>query len=297
MSSYLYKLWDQGKLSSPPKFLQGNLHYECLMGSSAYGVSSDNSDTDLYGFAIPPKDWVFPHLAGFVPGFGTHPPKFDQFQQHHVKSDNGNEYDFSIYGIVKYLDLLMDCNPNIVDSIWVPANCITHCTAIGQMVRDQRKLFLHKGAWHRFRGYAYSQLHKIQNKQNATSERRKDLIERYGYDVKFAYHVVRLLDECQQILETGEIDLQRDRERLKAIRRGEWTEEQIRDFFSAKEKELEALYQSSLLRYEPDEQAIKQLLLNCLEHHYGSLSDCIAIPDRYKESLMKIGNIVREAGL
>ena len=29
------------------------------------------------------------------------------------------------------------------------------------MIRDARRLFLHKGAWWKFKGYAYSQLHKM----------------------------------------------------------------------------------------------------------------------------------------
>ena len=29
---------------------------------------------------------------------------------------------------------------------------------VGNLVREKRKLFLHKGAWPKFKGYAYSQL-------------------------------------------------------------------------------------------------------------------------------------------
>lgn len=40
------------------------------MGSIAYGVFADQSDRDIYGFCILPKEDVFPHLAGEIPGFG-----------------------------------------------------------------------------------------------------------------------------------------------------------------------------------------------------------------------------------
>ena len=85
--------------------------------------------------------------------------------------------------------------------------------------------FLHKGAWHKFKGYAYSQLNKIQTK--SPTGKRAELVEAHGYDVKFAYHVVRLLLEVEQILVAGDIDLECDREQLKAIRRGEWTLPQL----------------------------------------------------------------------
>jgi hypothetical protein len=33
------------------------------------------------------------------------------------------------------------------------------------MVRDARKMFLHKGSWHKFKGYAYSQISKMSVKR------------------------------------------------------------------------------------------------------------------------------------
>ena len=42
------------------RWLPGNVQYETIMGSVAYGVSSDTSDVDVYGWAIPPKDDLSP---------------------------------------------------------------------------------------------------------------------------------------------------------------------------------------------------------------------------------------------
>ena len=70
----------------------------------------------------------------------------------------------------------------------------------------------------------------------------------------------------------GNLDLQRNNEQLKAIRRAEWTEQQVIEyFFNNKEKQLEELYIKSTLPNTPDEQRIKALLLQCLEQHYWSL--------------------------
>jgi len=170
----------------------------------------------------------------------------------------------------------MENNPNMVASLFLPAECILHTTIVGNMVREKRHIFLHKGCWHRFKGYAYSQLAKMETKSPQPGSNRADTVEKYGFDVKFAYHLVRLMHEVEQILTTGDLDLRRNSEELKSIRRGEWTAEQIRAFFAQKEKTLEAVYDAcTILPYGPRQDEIKQLLLDCLETHYGSLKNCI----------------------
>lgn len=356
MSSYVQQL-DKQNLISPPKWLPNSVQYEVIMGSLAYGVSNDNSDMDIYGFCIPHKDSVFPHLKGEIRGFGSQTDVFGQWQQHHIMSQDGTqEYDFAIYNIIKYFQLCMENNPNMIDSLFVPQRCIVHSTRIGNLVRDNRHLFLHKGAWHKFKGYSYSQLNKMQGKalkkfvewckkheipynstiedfdnafhmeyndaiqmedelltslihldvdvlnegrchlkqctQNGVVSKRLDSVAEHGYDVKFAYHVVRLLNEVEQIMTEENIDLERCREQLKSIRRCEWTLEQIQDWFAQKEKSLGDLYNTSKLRHSPDEEAIKNLLMNCLEEYYGSLDKCIINPDKATQALKDIQKVV-----
>ena len=261
----------------PPRWLVDNTQYMTVMGSVSYGVSGDSSDVDIYGFCIPPRDIVFPHLAGEIMGFGKPRERFDQWQQHHVQPPDGREttYDFQIFSIVRYFQLCMECNPNMIDSLFTPRRCVMHSTQVGEIVRENRKLFLHKGAWHKFRGYAYSQMHKIKGKVNASNPARAETIAKIGYDVKFAYHVVRLLDEVEQIMVEQDLNLERNREQLKSIRRGEWTLEQIQAHFEAKERALENTYAASTLRHSPDEAAIKDVLLTCLEMHFGSLQNAV----------------------
>jgi hypothetical protein len=148
---------------------------------------------------------------------------------------------------------------------------------VGEHVRENRKLFLHKGSWFKFKGYAYSQLHKMNIKHPEEDSTRYEMVQKFGYDLKFAYHIVRLLNEIEQILIEHDLDLERNREQLKSIRRGEWNEKQIIDYFHEKEKQLEKIYSESTLQHSPDEEKIKSLLINCLEMHYGSLSDAIKI--------------------
>lgn len=282
-------------LIKPPGFVIGGTQYLTIMGSVAYAVSSDTSDMDLYGFCIPPKDVVFPHLAGEIMGFGQQVQRFEQFQQHHIlEKDHGKEYDINIYNIVKYFQLVMGNNPNMIDSLFTAQNHVLQCTKIAQHVRDNRKLFLHKGSWHTFKGYAYSQMHKMKIKNPDPTSKRYRSIQEHGFDVKFAYHVVRLINEAEQILQEQDLDLQRNHEQLKEIRRGGWTMQQVEDYFTQKEKSLEDLYNKSTLRHKPDEAAIKKVLLECLEEHYGSLDGAIETKDHYKNILRTIQKLVEK---
>jgi uncharacterized protein len=270
------QLMKQKGLISPPKWLSQNIHYETIAGSVSYGSSSDTSDMDIVGFCIPPKDDVFPHLRGEILGFGRQKQRFDVWQEHHIiDKEARQEYDFSIYSIVKYFHLAMENNPNIIDTLFCPQRCVLFCSAVAQLVRENRKMFLHKGSYQKFKGYLFSQLHKIEQKTNSSNPKRAEMIEKFGFDLKFSAHAVRLGLECEQILEEGDLDIERNREVLKSIRRGEWSLERIKEFCSQKERHLDDLYQKSTLRHSPDEEAIKDLLMKCLEQHYGSLTEAV----------------------
>ncbi len=275
---------------TPPNWLPDNTHYLTVCGSTSYGCESSNSDMDIYGFCIPTKEIVFPHTAGHIIGFDNY-PKFEHYQQHHVKDidalgGKGREYDVTVYSIVRYFSLVSDNNPNMVDSIFTDQDCVLHCSNIGHMVRDNRKIFLHKGIYHKMRAYAMSQLHKMSSKER--EGKRKESYDKWGWDLKFGYHLCRLLCEVQQILETGDLNLRKDREFYKAIRRGDLTEQEVREWATEKDKYLEQLYQKTSLPDLPRDKEIKKLLLECLEAHYGNLSSVIEKPDIAKQTLREI---------
>jgi len=138
---------------------------------------------------------------------------------------------------------------------------------LGNRVREARHLFLSKKCWHTFKGYAYSQMHKMEIKK--PTGKRLETVQKYGFDVKFAYHLVRLLNEIEQILLEGDLDLERNREQLKDIRRGKWSKEKVLEYFSMKERSLETLYLTSELPHKPRYNEIRQLLFECLEMHFA----------------------------
>ena len=288
MSSVFDRLKAKGLLNTPPWFMENNMQLEVIMGSNAYGVSSDTSDMDIYGFCMPPKDQIFPHLRGEIADFSTPGERFTTWQQHHIKdAESRKEYDLCIYSIQRFFRLCMDNNPNMVDALFVPRRCVLFSTGVGELVRENRKLFLHKGCWHKFKGYAYSQLHKMKTKK--PEGKRKE-----AFDLKFSYHVVRLLNEVEQILTTGDLNLESNREQLKAIRRGDWTQKQVIDYFDLKEKQLEQFYADSKLQHSPDEDAIRNLLMQCIEHHYGSI-DSFPSEAGLRQALSEIQKIAHKA--
>ncbi len=291
MSSIVSKLTKKG-LIRPPTWLPGNVRFEGVQGSIAYGSLTDNSDYDIIGWCVPPKDLVFPHLGGQIDGFGRQKQKFIGYQKHHVQ-DKGREYDINIYNIVHYFHLCMQNNPNMISSLFLPTECILHMSIIGNMVREKRHLFLHKGCWHRFKGYAYSQLSKMETKSPEAGSKRSKIVEEHGFDTKFACHLVRLMYEVEQILTTGDLNLRRNSDELKAIRCGEWSVDKIKDFFASKEKWLEQVYQEcTVIPYGPREEEIKQLLLDCLEEHWGSLEGCVITDKTPIVALREIASII-----
>ena len=299
MPSYVEQLSLKGLLPEMPYHVRDGIQYEVVMGSLAYGVSQDNSDMDVYGFSIPPKEVVFPHLRGEVLGFDEFEIQFSQFQKHHIKDaaalgGKGRVYDLTIYSIVKYFRLLMENNPNIIDSLFVPDSCVLYATSLAEHVRANRRLFLHKGCWATFKGYAYGQMHKIRSKK--PEGKRKIIVDQFGYDVKFAYHVVRLLNEVEQLLVEEKLDLTNNSEQLKAIRRGEWSLEKLEDYFERKEADLESYYLKSKLPDLPQTDAIRNLLMECLEQHYGSIEGLVKQDGKATIALDKIKSILRDYG-
>jgi len=281
----------KNKLIAPPSFIPNNIVYLVTMGSHAYGINKKDSDIDLYSICLPPKEIIFPHLNGEIFGFDLQIKRFEQYSQHHIMY-NKLEYDIVVYNIVKFFRLASDGSPNCIDALFVPANCIRYITETGNMIRENRHLFLSKKLWHTYKGYSFSQKHKMLSKTFENSKRKEE-VQKFGYSVKYACHLVRLLNEIEQILTEGDLDLQRNREQLKSIRRGEWKMEDIENYFNDKEKQLEKIYlESQAIPMKIREGEIKQLLIDCLEHHYGSLSSICPQPDRYLKALREIKLVV-----
>lgn len=346
---------EKRELINPPTFLTNNTHYLCRMGSTAYGVNTGNSDQDMYGVCIPPRDYIFP--PNYIDGFDNRDLTFHQWQKHGVedKSANGGKgcsYDFSIYSIVNYFYLAMQNNPNVLESLFVRREHVIHSTPAWEIVRENRKLFLHKGVVHKLKSYAFSQLAKAKNciasLQNIRSFENKhgishtttyelaksgaygisDENEIYdtqgchneylklweeglkktarfeaqkiaGQDNKFLYHVFRLADQAEFILNNHDLDLQEPSrvEKMKAIRRGDIPYEDIVRQFGEYEERLSRMFETSTLRMYPPEKEIRALLLSTLESHYGSLKEFLKENNAAELAINEIKNSLRKYSL
>ena len=121
-----------------------HLIYKHYHGSLMYGTNHADSDTDIRGICVMPKEYYI----GLK--------RFDQYE------DKIN--DIVIYDVKKFVQLAMNCNPNIIESLWVADQHILYMNDFGKRLRKNRHLFLSKKLYHTYSGYAYSQAQKIRTK-------------------------------------------------------------------------------------------------------------------------------------
>lgn len=90
-----------------------------------------------------------------------------------------------------------------------------------------------------------------------------------NYDSKNMMHTFRLLDMAIEILETGQIHVQRpNREELLAIRSGKWTYDELMEKAEKKMVALETAYQNSRLPEAPGEESVNELLIELRQELY-----------------------------
>ena len=245
-----------------PEFVTKNSILVALTGSIAYGASTDNSDVDIFGVTIPPESFLRPSKYGEIENFSVgRLPRFDEYQKHHIPYNN-SEYDLKIYSIVKFFQLAMNGNPNVIDMLFCPANCILHVDVLMQRILMQKEIFLSKQCYDRFRGFAYNHLKSMQHVKSGRSDK-------YGFCVKDFSHVVRQLKGIIEILETGNYTLNKYAEEIIAIRNGKYNYAKAVEYGNDLLNQAEIAKNKSDLRELPDGLAIKKLLEQTLRDFYS----------------------------
>lgn len=112
-------------------------------GSHAYGTNIEGSDLDIRGIAIERPNEII--------GLSN----FEQFEN--------RETDTVIYGLRKVINLLLNCNPNVIEMLGTKEEQLFVCNKYGKLLRDNVDLFLSKRAINSFGGYATAQLRRLQN--------------------------------------------------------------------------------------------------------------------------------------
>lgn len=115
---------------------------------------------------------------------------------------------------------------------------------------------------------------QYQNWKKTRNATRSALEEKYGYDTKHAYHLVRLIRMCREVLTTGKVLVKRpDREELLAIRNGAWSYEKLIEFAEREEQELNVLYNSTnVLPKVPNKEKLDQLAIMLIERALSKYS-------------------------
>lgn len=166
--------------------------YRCVVGSRAYGLDHEDSDTDLRGIYLPPADLQW-SLYG-VP------------EQLEVKTS-----DEAYWELQKFLTLALKANPNIIECLYTPMVMFASPLA-GELI-NIRESFLSQLVYQTFNGYVLSQFKKIQT----------DIRNQGRVKWKHVMHLLRLLLTGISTLREHRVPVrvEQHRDRLLEIKAGE----------------------------------------------------------------------------
>lgn len=134
-----------------------------VSGSQSYGLATETSDLDMKGLAIAPKK-VRNSLFYRFEQSENNPIVYDFIGDSHRKIVErcGKPIESIVYSLDKFFRLCTDCNPNILELLWVHPDDVIHSTPLYDMLRLYRDLFLSKKARFTFLGYAFAQIRRIE---------------------------------------------------------------------------------------------------------------------------------------
>lgn len=209
-----------------------NLLLRCVVGSRAYGLDTDASDTDWRGvyLADAEQHWS---LDG-------------------VPEQVGDELSQECYWeIGKFLRLALKANPTVLECLYTPL--VTEAAPLGQELLAMREAFLSRRAADTFGRYAEAQFRKLELRRAQGGELRG----------KQAMHLIRLLLAGVGLLRTGvlPVDMREHREALLAIRAGHTPWEEILRWRQELLERMPAALADSPLPAEPQRERVNAFLV------------------------------------
>ncbi len=206
--------------------------YRCVVGSRAYGLDAEGSDTDTRGIYLPPAELHW-SLYG-VP--------------EQLENDEAQE---TYWELQKFITLALKANPNVLECLFTPL--VEHVTPLAQELIDQRTMFLSKLIYQTYNGYVFSQFKKMQH----------HLTNHGTIKWKHAMHLIRLLLSGVMALREGYIPVrvEEHRERLLAIRREEVAWEEVNTWRVSLHKEFTEAFQKTSLPERPDYERANDFLI------------------------------------
>lgn len=228
-----------------------NIILEGVTGSVAYGLNTENSDVDIKGIYLVPTENVL--------SFG--------WNMKHSTKDH-TDPDWVYHEVQKFMSLAMVCNPTITELLWLED--YTKLTPIGQLLIDNRELFLSNIVFDAYGGYALSQARDLNRRGGTYANGRNKRFE------KHTRHCFRLLLQGRELLETGKLTVRvtpEQREELFAI--GKLSPEEVIKRFT---EEFEGFKRDSknriksVLPDKPDKERLNELLLKIRKMNYDTAS-------------------------
>lgn len=223
--------------------------------SNAHGID----DRDIMGICIPPIDYYFG-----------------------IKLWEGKDaikecWDVVLYSFRKFIGLLCEQNPNVLSLLWLREEDYLHASPEGRGLIGHRNLFRSKHrAFKSFVGYANGQLHRMTSfgqYKGYMGEKRKLLVDKYGYDCKNAAHLIRLLKMGIEFLNTGVLNVYRaeDREILIDIKLGRWPLQEVKNYAEKLFAETNKAADNSPLPEHVDLEAINELSIELTRSFFNRM--------------------------
>lgn len=232
------------------------------VGSGLHGVTTGADDRDEMGICIEPPECVI----------GLE--KFDQYiyrtQPDGARSGQG-DLDLCVYSLRKWTKLAAEGNPSVLLMLWIPDHELVVKTGLGAKLQASSEMFVTKQAGRKFLGYLNSQREGLLGTRHRHTNR-PELIEKYGFDTKYAYHAIRLGLQGCELMATGRINLPMltfHREYLLKVRCGEMTLSSVVDNLDYVTEALEALVQTVDIPDIPDWDRVNSWLVDMYEEHWS----------------------------
>ena len=208
-----------------------------VVGSGVHGIAIEGTDDhDEMGVYIEPPEWVL--------GVERHRQDYIwRSQPEGVRSSHG-DIDLVLYSLRKYLRLAIKGNPTVLLPLFAPEDSLVLLTPLGAELRELRSAFMSRHAVERFLGYMHSQHERMLGHSKRNAPNRPELIARYGWDVKYGSHALRLAYQGFEIAGTGSLTLplpDSQRARVLAVKRGEVDRDEVSAEITRLERAVRAL--------------------------------------------------------
>lgn len=229
-----------------------------VVGSTAHGLNiDDQSDRDEMGVFIEPPQYVC--------GLSPCEHYIHRDKPEGVRSEPG-DLDLTLYSLRKFCRLAEQGNPSVVVLLWLSEHNTK--TPLGAALIELREAFISREAGQRFLGYLVAQKMRMKG-ERARTVSRPDLVERYGFDTKYASHALRLAYDGIELLTHRRLTLPAPEPRLsilRGIKTGKFTEAEALDKIEEAEAALRLLADSCA--WQTDRKAINDFLARAHQQHW-----------------------------